>query len=559
MSDKKSQKKQKIKGCFQQIFFALKNVEGQQVSMRGKLLIYLLVMVLIAFAVLVIGLAALGVISNADRRVGDELTLQLQNEKRQVETELDNLASQGLALSRNLGRETQQFLTENRMELKELNDNPELLEHLQDEYFGYMNATLQVSEASGVFSILDATTNTTIAVADHSRSSLYLRVNNIDLSEKVSREINLYRGIPEIGRQKGLELNNQWNLEFDTTFLPEYEEMIAIDTNDILSAYRWKKRTQLPNMWEEVMLLMIPFTGADDSVYGVCGLEFSEALFSFMHPTTQSEFGQIVTVLAPLDADGLHLEKGLVGDTQGTYLTEHQVLKADLKSNGLVFYTGEFEAYVGIQEKFSIATTDSEEDWVLCVLLPESNYQKYVKRNRMIQILVANMFLIIMVILALFISRTYVQPILDGIKSIKESGNDETGRVGYSEIDDLLLFLKEKSKDQKLEAGNLPPDIAELFDRFAQNVTTLSPAESRILGLYLEGHEINEIPDLIFVSIATVRKHNRNIYEKLEVASRDELMLYFDLFRRCGRLEELQDELKKKIDEEIVKKECIRE
>ena len=42
---------------------------------------------------------------------------------------------------------------------------------------------------------------------------------------------------------------------------------------------------------------------------------------------------------------------------------------------------GEFEAYVGIQEKFSIATTDSEEDWVLCVLLPESNYQKYVKRS----------------------------------------------------------------------------------------------------------------------------------------------------------------------------------
>ena len=47
------------------------------------------------------------------------------------------------------------------------------------------------------------------------------------------------------------------------------------------------------------------------------------------------------------------------------------------------------------------------------------------------------------------------------------------------------------------------------------------------------------IPDLAFISIHTVKKHNRNIYEKLGVASRDELMLYIELFRCCGRLEEL--------------------
>ena len=70
----------------------------------------------------------------------------------------------------------------------------------------------------------------------------------------------------------------------------------------------------------------------------------------------------------------------------------------------------------------------------------------------------------------------------------------------------------------------------------------LSAAERVVMDLYIEGHEIAEIPDLAFISMATVRKHNRNIYEKLEVSSRDEIMLYIDLFRRCGRLDELRGE-----------------
>jgi hypothetical protein len=39
-----------------------------------------------------------------------------------------------------------------------------------------------------------------------------------------------------------------------------------------------------------------------------------------------------------------------------------------------------------------------------------------------------------------------------------------------------------------------------------------------------------------------VKKHNRSIYQKLEIASRDELMLYIELFRCCDRLDELIDE-----------------
>jgi ATP/maltotriose-dependent transcriptional regulator MalT len=84
--------------------------------------------------------------------------------------------------------------------------------------------------------------------------------------------------------------------------------------------------------------------------------------------------------------------------------------------------------------------------------------------------------------------------------------------------------------------------MEDMFRSFAEKVKTLSSAERRILNLYIAGHEIADLPDLVFVSINTVKKHNRNIYQKLGVASRDELMLYIELFRCCDRLDELIDE-----------------
>ena len=87
--------------------------------------------------------------------------------------------------------------------------------------------------------------------------------------------------------------------------------------------------------------------------------------------------------------------------------------------------------------------------------------------------------------------------------------------------------------------AGLPPNMEELFRSFALRVRSLSTAERRILDFYIDGHEIAEIPDLAFISIHTVKKHNRSIYQKLEVSSRDELMLYIELFRCCDRLDEL--------------------
>ena len=94
---------------------------------------------------------------------------------------------------------------------------------------------------------------------------------------------------------------------------------------------------------------------------------------------------------------------------------------------------------------------------------------------------------------------------------------------------------------RRITPGALPPGMEDLLRAFAEKVRTLSSAERRILDFYIEGHDTADIPDLAFISIHTVKKHNHSIYQKLGVASRDELLLYIELFRCCDRLEELTD------------------
>ena len=62
-----------------------------------------------------------------------------------------------------------------------------------------------------------------------------------------------------------------------------------------------------------------------------------------------------------------------------------------------------------------------------------------------------------------------------------------------------------------------------------------------IFQLFVDGCDVQTAAERSYVSVATVRKHNTSINRKLEVSNREELMVYVDLFRRCGRLDELKN------------------
>lgn len=83
------------------------------------------------------------------------------------------------------------------------------------------------------------------------------------------------------------------------------------------------------------------------------------------------------------------------------------------------------------------------------------------------------------------------------------------------------------------------PNIEELLAGFRSRVQTLTPMERTVLQYYIDGCSLEEVAARAYISVATAKKHNTNINRKLGVTSREELMLYIDLFRRCGRLDEI--------------------
>lgn len=512
----------------------------QSVGMQRKLMLYWVSMILVVFAAVILLLSIAGAFSRDDEQLHEVMELHLSNTGDTLASQLDHLTAQSLNLSKELSREIEGELVREGISLQEVNDDSERLLKLQQIMYPLVNTTLQTANCNGAYVILNATANTTLEVADHSRSGLYLRYTNLSASNPVAPTVVYFRGIPDIARQKDLELHNRWNLEFDTDQIPGCRELMDTPLDRPAQRYFWSRRIDLKDTWESAMLLCVPIVGSDGTVYGVCGVELSALYFQFSYPTLEGKFGSAVTVLAPIQDSRLLLSEGLVGSVSGTYLDSRETLVIHQGRYYNEYDTGA-ERYIGLHQTISISKGETEDTaWAVAILIPQESYAAYTAGVQQTWIIAALGLLLVLLALSFFLSRRFVRPITDSLKRFQQAEGPEQGMSsGISELDELAEFLNARARNQRLEQGELPPNIAELFDQFVARKDLLTEAERNILRYYIDGHEIADIPDLAFISMSTVRKHNRSIYEKLGVASRDELMLYIDLLRRCGRLQEL--------------------
>ena len=515
-------------------------VKRQSVGMQRKLMLYWVSMILVVFAAVILLLSIAGVFSQSDERIQEVMELHLKNTQDNLVNHLDRLTAQSLNLSKELSREIEGTLIQEGISLQEVNDDQERLLKLQQTMYPLINATLQTADCNGAYVILNATTNTALAGADHSRSGIHLRYSNLSASSPVTPTVVYFRGIPDIARQKDLELHNRWNLEFDTDQIPGCRELMDMPLDRPAQCYFWSRRIDLKDTWESAMLLCVPIVGSDGTVYGVCGVEISALYFQLSYPAADGQFGSAVTVLAPLQDSRLLLSEGLVGSVSGTYLDGQETL---VIHQGRYYneYDAGSERYIGLHQVMPVSRGEVEgTTWVAAILIPQDSYAAYTADIQKAWVMAALVLLLVLLAFSFFLARRFVRPITDSLKRFQQDELPEQSlSSGISEVDELAEFLNARARNQRLEQGELPPNIAELFDQFVVRKDLLTESERNILRYYIDGHEIAEIPDLAFISMSTVRKHNRSIYEKLGIASRDELMLYIDLLRRCGRLQEL--------------------
>ena len=458
------------------------HAKNRGISMERRLFLYWLIMVLAVMTAVFVVLIVAGVFSNDAGKLGGTLSVQQKNTTMTFNKLIDTLNAQNLALSEQITREVSDVLETEERTFKDLDNNPELITRIEE------------------------------------RMCFYLQTNQY---------ITFFRGVADVARKENIQMHNRWNLEFDIDNVPGYEILMDFDGRRILDSCYLSNRVTLSGTWEQVVLLSIPVV-LEGKVRGVCGVELSELFFNLVFPAVESSYGNMVTVVAPIADKRLLLDGAISGKTDGTYFTTDGTL---LIKNGEHYktYSDGSRTYFGNHIVIPKAV-DGRSDLTLVTLVPEIST---------FWLCGGLGFLVLMLLAAMFLTRRFMLPIQKQIRALKDQKEpQEESNSGIIEIDELLAYMHARQAKPD-EESKMPPGMEELFFDFARRVETLTPMERTVLQYYINGFSVNEIAEKEFISLSTVRKHNSNINRKLGVSTREELLLYIDMFRRCDLMEKI--------------------
>lgn len=520
------------------MFKLIKNVKLNpgNMSLGKKTTIYLWI---VAFLTIFVGGTSIffsGSSLNEKVDLNKYLNYELGNISSSLHDEMGELEGYALNLSRQLSHILDNELYNGTNSISTLNDNADALTEIQKKMYAELNTTLQMSGGSGVFVILDATTNSKIDKSKTSRSGLYIKRKNFGNDVAFKQEYSFYRGIPEIAREHDIQFHTEWDLEFNIERVECFDELMNSEENS--NKFFWTERIRLDGTWDDVILLCFPMYSAQNDVYGICGIELSSLFFKYKYPAVENKYGHLVVTLAPIKGNELLANKGILGDTEGTWFTNDDSLRIK-KDKYYNEYRTDVDTYYGLHRSMGLSGY-GDGDWSVTVLIPKEGCEEAIAKTRLKIIIIAILLIVPIVVVCILLSRKFVKPILKGFEDIKdEDGKLKPGAFGISEFDSLIEYLNQRMEDTPVSADSLPPGVEELFARFIEGVGKLTKAEYRIFRYYMDGYQVAQIPDVAYISMSTVKKHNKNIYDKLEVTSYDELMLYLDILDRCGRYDDL--------------------
>ena len=520
----------------------IRQLRAQSASMRRRLFRYLFALILVGSGILLVVLIGIGAFTENSRGLAQSLNLQLDNWEERMKEQLDFFIANGISLSERLASSLERESLSYPYDIRECDDDAERLSEMQKNIYPLVENTLYLTRTSGVFAVFDATVNTALPDAEHSRSGIYLRVGNVSSGNALKNDIFLFRGSVDVALQYHLQLHNRWNMEFDTRQFDWYETQLA--GGQEMPEYLCIDRHRVKGTWENGIFLSMPVNGNDGENYGLCGLEITNQLFSLSYPVAESHYGDMVAVFVPLSGNQLLLSNGLVGETGASYLDENRELHAAGREGKLSVYSDGIHSYFGVYRTIEGLRDSSGRQWAIAALLNRRDYRVQTQRQRAKVFAAVLTFFLIMIFCSFVLAHRFVQPIVQDLEGLKTDPEGSQGASRIREIEELEEFLRtwkqEKNGDREKTAPALPPNVEKMFDSFIARVRTLTAAEKNILQFYIAGYEIADIPGLAYISMNTVRKHNRSIYKKLGVSSRDELLTYLNLLERCERLRELE-------------------
>ena len=542
---------------------ALESAQTQGISMRRRLMLYLFAFMFFFALLITMLLFLFGAIDPIGSEMERALKNQLENSANFIEEQSNNQAAYAVAFSQQLTAAVRDELTDSGITFDQLHNNPDALTSMQDRIFEIVYNNMQLVPCSGAFFFLNTTVNDTLP--DESYQGLYLKFANLYAENTIHNDICLYRGFSSIARENNINLHSTWQLETRKGLFPEVDTLMASGSDSISKAYFLTSVYRLPDTWENVRLLCIPVFDSRGTTIGVCGFEISNLYFMLSHKASETEQSHIFCALLDRSSDGYVGQ--IAGNQSGYFPPVDSVFTVENNLSLTVFHSGDIE-FIGKMRELAVGTTTH----VVAVMLPAEEYQNLVKtvQLKIAAILFIAAFAILAV--ALWGSKKYVAPILKDLERIKDGTGLEQGSSRVLEIGDLFAFLEQQDREheaalsalhqEKLEAQirqerlqnelhqanseyeSAQTEIARLaysrkqeidpddFQYFLKGISQLTPTEQKVFNLYLEGKNAKEIIAILGVTENTLKFHNKNIYNKLGVSSRKQLLRYATLMKQ---------------------------
>ena len=528
----------------------LRQFQTESLSLRKRFLLYIISGIATFLALTVVLLNLFGVMNSANVQIMRDMDTLLANSADNIEHDCDELAACAISFSHQLESQIQSFLIEHQLQFDDLQDNPRGLTELQQELYDTVYLNMQVAPASGAFYILNTTVNR--ASKTPLFNGIYLKYVNLSSENTVNNDFTLYRGSYTTGKDNNLTFHSGWNNENRTDFFEDCESVFSDGVHYVLSSV-----VEIPETWEKARYIYVPLRDRQDQIIGVCGFEISDLLFRLSHKTEDPRWGQLVC--------------GLIDRQQGNYygqFNSNRYQTGDTNSSLRIIPKSDYTQFDFGTESCVGITMDiflGNDTFTVAMMMPQAQYQKFIRAGQLQNALIFLILGALTLLCCVIMSHKYVSPILKRIEQVKarERGGDP---INIREIDDLFAFLEARdvayearleeleqerqaaeanaTKTQKdyetalrqldLVQGELEQlttaqhreIVLEEYEFFLCNLGTLTPTEYKVYELYLAGKNAKQIAEILGISENTLKYHNKNIYSKLGISSRKQMLRF---------------------------------
>jgi len=564
----------------------IKRLRNTSLTIRLRLLGFLLGLILLLFLVVIVILLMTGTLTSGQRELDEYFSIELERLTADIERDYGQISASAVSLAANIAESAEQFTRQRGGDISDLQAKPELLQELLDSNFDRLILSLEKTRASGAFIILDATVNQAIDRPDLSRAGLYVKNMEPNIVSASTPRITVLRGFADIGRKRGYALHSLWSMEFDLDSFPEYEairQQVGLsDQQDLTRLYVWGGARPTEGTSEQYMPCVVPLIDSKGNFFGVCGFEVSSLLFKLNYKPVSKDHQRINCLISPIDDRGLILTGALAGgdynsfsafinkarsyslpdsagngfDPEGSDSQGQPIawLRSVSERSQMILYrfegsdlpagdsaaelrAGPGSVFAGRHMELRLLPHDSvfsDTAFASVLIISESDYSEILGRNNL---KIAGLFLLFIlagVLAAAFISKRFVGPIIRGLEAAAAHDLDGMADSNIAEIDALIEQLRERYKNR---TGQSLPD--DLFEDFLSRLEMLTPTEKIIARCYMRGDGTQDILGNLFISASTLKTHSSHIYTKLNISSRDELQLYYHLISKGGRLDEM--------------------